>query len=80
MQKKTNDCLFKVKKDPSNMIYSSTEMTFNKVSNQRSYKKLSIIIHHGNLPKMHICFYILKTFLEHYILAYYQNRLSFYAY
>ena len=34
-QKTTNDCLFKVKKDPSNMTYGSTEMTLNKVSNQR---------------------------------------------
>ena len=29
------DFLFEVKKDPSNMTYGSTEMTLNKVSNQK---------------------------------------------
>ena len=55
-------------------------MALHKVSNQRSYKKICIIIHHGNLPKMQICLYISKTCLEHHLLAYDQNRLSFYTY
>ena len=67
-------------KGPSITTYGSTDMALIEVSNQRSYKKNPIILHHGNLPVMHICLYISITYLEHYIIAYDQNRLSFYAY
>ena len=64
---------FRLKKDPSNMTYGNTNMELHKVSNQRTIK--NIILHHGNLPIMHICLYISKTCLEDHILAYDQNWL-----
>ena len=48
---------FRLKKDLSNMTYN-TDMALHKMSNQRTYKKIFIILHHGNLPVMHICLYI----------------------
>ena len=51
---------FRLKKDLSNMTYGDTDMTLHKASNQRTYKKIFIILHHGNLPIMHICLYISK--------------------
>ena len=39
---------FRFKKDPSNMTYGNTDMAaLHKVSNQRIYKKIFIILHHG---------------------------------
>ena len=43
---------FRLKKDLSNMTYGNTDMALHKVSNQRTYKKIFIILHHGNLPIM----------------------------
>ena len=40
------------------MTYGNTNIALHKVSNQRTYKKIFIILHHGNLPIMHICLYI----------------------
>ena len=59
---------FRLKKDPSNMTYGNTDMALHKVNNQRTYKKIFIILHHGNLSIMHICLYISKTYLEHHII------------
>ena len=55
---------FKLKKDRSNMIYGSTEMPLHKVSNQRSYKKINIVLHHANLQIMHIFLEIFKTMFK----------------
>ena len=37
---------FKLKKDQSNRTYDNTEMPLHKVSNQRPYRKISIILHY----------------------------------
>ena len=66
---------FKLKKDQSNRTYDNTEMPPHKVSNQRSYRKISIILHYANLPMMQIFLEISKTCLKHHILTYNKNRL-----
>ena len=66
---------FKLKKDQSNKTYDNSEVPLHKVINQRSYRKMNIILHHANLPMMHIFLAISKTCLKHHILTYNKNRL-----
>ena len=62
------------------MIYGSTEMPLHKVSNQRSYRKINIVLHHANLQIMHIFLEISKRCLKYHILTYNKNRLWFDTY